>query len=111
MPRYSANHVPSYRLHKQSGQAIVTIGRRDYLLGRHGTPASREAYNRHIAAWFASNKSSLAVSAHRDTADSADAINAEQVNRNGRRVPATPTPRTPGLWPGPVTRLFPQHAT
>jgi integrase len=34
---------PSYRLHKQSGQAIVTLadgmgGRRDVLLGKHGTP-------------------------------------------------------------------------
>jgi hypothetical protein len=38
--------VPSYRLHRQSGQAVVTLpdglgGRRDVLPGRHGTPESR----------------------------------------------------------------------
>jgi uncharacterized protein (TIGR03000 family) len=37
---------PSYRLHQQSGQAIVTLadgfgGRKDFLLGPYGTPASK----------------------------------------------------------------------
>jgi hypothetical protein len=37
-------HVPSYRRHKATGQAIVTLpdglgNRRDVLLGRHGTSA------------------------------------------------------------------------
>jgi len=37
---------PSYRLHKQSGQAVVTLsdhggGRRDFLLGKFGTSESR----------------------------------------------------------------------
>jgi hypothetical protein len=46
--------VPSYRLHKQSGQAVVTLtdglgGRRDVLIGRHGTPESRTEYARVIA--------------------------------------------------------------
>lgn len=46
--------VPSYRLHKQSGQAVVTLSdglgrRRDVLLGRHGTPESRVEYARVIA--------------------------------------------------------------
>src|SRR4051812_35956110 len=44
------NEVPSYRLHKQSGQAIVTLTengvRRDVLLGKHGTPESKEEYER-----------------------------------------------------------------
>jgi hypothetical protein len=40
------NFIPSYRLHKQSGQAIVTLrdtgGRRhDVLLGLYGSPESR----------------------------------------------------------------------
>ena len=51
--------VPSYRRHKQSGQAIVTLpdgcgGRRDILLGKHGTQASRIEYARVIAEWEAS---------------------------------------------------------
>ena len=32
MPRL-VNSVPKYRKHKQSGQAIVTLNGRDYLLG------------------------------------------------------------------------------
>jgi hypothetical protein len=40
MPR-PRNHVPTYRLHKQSGQAINTNGtRREILLGRYGSPES-----------------------------------------------------------------------
>lgn len=45
MPR--SQKVPAYRLHKQSGQAIVTLVdlagvRKDVLLGRYGTDESRE---------------------------------------------------------------------
>lgn len=48
--------VPTYRLHKQSGQAVVTLvdptGRRkDVLLGRYGTTESRAEYARVIAEW------------------------------------------------------------
>lgn len=54
MPQY----VPAYRLHKQSGQAIVTLtdglgGRRDVLLGSHGTAESKSEYAAVIAQWFA----------------------------------------------------------
>jgi hypothetical protein len=50
--------VPSYRRHKQSGQAIVTLtdglgGRRDVLLGKLGTRESRAEYARVIAEWEA----------------------------------------------------------
>jgi integrase len=49
----SAAKPPSYRLHKPSGQAVVTISaggrRRDVYLGVHGTEASRRAYARVIA--------------------------------------------------------------
>ncbi len=33
MPKLKENQLPSYRLHKQSGQAIVTLSGRDHLLG------------------------------------------------------------------------------
>jgi integrase len=57
MPRQPS--VPSYRLHKQSGQAIVTLrdgfgNCRDVLLGEYGTPESRTEYARVIAEWEAS---------------------------------------------------------
>src|SRR5262249_24564886 len=46
--------VPSYRLHKQSGQAVVTLsdgtgGRRDVLLGKYGSPKSRADYTRVVS--------------------------------------------------------------
>lgn len=44
---------PSYRLHKASGQAVVTIAGRDHYLGRYDSPDSHEAYGRTIAAWKA----------------------------------------------------------
>jgi hypothetical protein len=48
------DRVPAYRLHKQSGQAVVTLPdglgrRRDVLLGRYGTPESRKEYARVLA--------------------------------------------------------------
>jgi integrase len=53
--------VPSYRLHKQSGQAVVTLtdgfgNRRDVLLGRHETPESRAEYARVILEWETSGR-------------------------------------------------------
>ena len=44
---------PSYRHHKPTGQAVVTIGGRDVYLGTHDTDESRERYNRLISEWFA----------------------------------------------------------
>jgi integrase len=44
--------IPSYRLHKPTGQAVVRLNGHDFYLGKHGTPASQEAYHRHIAEWL-----------------------------------------------------------
>jgi hypothetical protein len=46
------NTVPKYRKHKQSGQAIITLNGRDYLLGPHGTRASKIEYDRLIGEWL-----------------------------------------------------------
>jgi integrase len=53
--------IPTYRLHKQSGQAIVTLTdptgrRRDVLLGKHGTAESRKEYARVLAEWEAAGR-------------------------------------------------------
>lgn len=45
--------VPSYRLHKASGQAVVTLRGRDHYLGKHDTTQSRAAYNAIVAEWLA----------------------------------------------------------
>ncbi|MDA7979298.1 MAG: site-specific integrase [Pirellulales bacterium] len=55
MPRLSSR-VPSYRKHKASGQAIVTIAGKDHYLGPHGTAASKRAYDRLICEFLQSNR-------------------------------------------------------
>jgi hypothetical protein len=56
MPKLSPNQVPTYRLHKQSGQGVVTLSGRDVLLGTYGSPASREKYNRVVGEWQANGR-------------------------------------------------------
>ncbi|HEY8747121.1 MAG TPA: tyrosine-type recombinase/integrase [Tepidisphaeraceae bacterium] len=56
MPKLSADRVPSYCRHKQSGQATVYLDGRQILLAAHGTAASREKYNRLIAEWMANGR-------------------------------------------------------
>jgi integrase len=56
MPKLSPTAVPSYRLHRQSGQAIVTLNGRDVCLGKYDTPESRDKYNRLIAEWLANGR-------------------------------------------------------
>src|SRR5947209_15873084 len=48
--------IPSYRLHKPSGQAVVTLSGRDHYLGKYGSPESRAAYERLVAEWLASRR-------------------------------------------------------
>jgi integrase len=53
--------IPSYRRHKQSGQAIVSLpdgygGRRDILLGKYRTAVSRAEYARVLAEWEANDR-------------------------------------------------------
>ncbi|HEV3146287.1 MAG TPA: hypothetical protein VGZ47_20540 [Gemmataceae bacterium] len=49
--------IPSYRLHKQSGQAVVTLpdartGKgKDMLLGEYGSEESKKEYQRVIREW------------------------------------------------------------
>jgi integrase len=52
MPRLTKT-LPSYRLHRTSGQALVTLDGRDFYLGRHGTRSSRAEYDRLIGEWLA----------------------------------------------------------
>ena len=50
MPRKS---VPSYRLHKPSGQARTIIGGRHVYLGKYNSPESRQRYARLIPVTYA----------------------------------------------------------
>lgn len=48
--------TPSYRLHKSSGQAVVTLDGRDVYLGAYGSDASRSAYDRVVAEWLVNGR-------------------------------------------------------
>lgn len=48
---------PSYRLHKATRQAVVTIDGRTLYLGRYGSQASQEKYDRLILEWAANGRS------------------------------------------------------
>lgn len=50
------NRVPSYRLHKASGKAVVTLNGSDHYLGPHGSPESRTAYDRLIGERLANGR-------------------------------------------------------
>lgn len=76
------NKVPSYRQRNDSDQAIVTLmdamtkQRRDYWLGIHGTPESRERYHRLIAQWEAQGRT---LPSNHDTVASTAKITIEQM--------------------------------
>ena len=61
MPKLTRS-LPKYRKHKATGQAIVTIGCRDFYLGPHGTKASKTEYDRLISEWLAEGRLRLAAS-------------------------------------------------
>ena len=50
MPR--TTKPPSYRKHKPTGQAVVTIDGKDYYLGKHATVTSRKSYDALIGEWI-----------------------------------------------------------
>jgi hypothetical protein len=63
VPRLN-DRLPNYRLHRRSGQAIVTLNGRDHYLGRHGSDASRREYDRLIAQWPQSGRNSAPATDH-----------------------------------------------
>ena len=48
--------IPSYRRHKPSGQAIVSLDGRDFYLGPWRSRASRNEYDRVIGEWLAGGR-------------------------------------------------------
>jgi len=56
MPRLNGA-LPKYRKHRASGQAVVTLNRRDHYLGPYGTKASKCEYDRLISEYLNSGRS------------------------------------------------------
>ncbi len=50
------NCVPSYRRHKRSGQAAITLNGHDHYLGQYGTAKSRSLYERLIGERLNTNR-------------------------------------------------------
>jgi integrase len=59
MPKLSLTSTPSYRKHRATGQAVVTLNGRSHYLGRYGTAASKAEYNRLISEWLAGGRQLL----------------------------------------------------
>lgn len=57
MPRKM--RVPSYRLHRPSGQAVVTLSGHDHYLGLHGSAESQAEYRRLIAEYLAGSSATV----------------------------------------------------
>jgi len=74
MPRLT-RRLPSYRLHRASGQAIVTINGRDIYLGRHGTVESKAEYDRIIEEWLANHRQTAPVTSNGRSHEPSTSIN------------------------------------
>jgi integrase len=53
--------TPSYRHHKPTGQAVVTLSGQDLYLGKHGSTASRIEYDRLVAEWLSNGRNPIAT--------------------------------------------------
>jgi integrase len=62
MPKLTKS-APKYRLHKCSGQAMVTIAGKDHYLGPYGTDASRREWDRLVSDWLAAGRPVRAIDA------------------------------------------------
>lgn len=56
MARTHSHELPSYRLHKPKGLAVVRLNGRDIYLGKYGTDESKTAYERVIAEWLSNGR-------------------------------------------------------
>jgi integrase len=59
MPRTSPDFVPAYRKHKHTKQAWVVLSGKTHYLGRYGTKASRDEYDRLVAQWMANGRQTV----------------------------------------------------
>ena len=52
----AAARVPSYRRHKPTGKAVVTLNGKDHYLGKWNSKVSRVEYDRLIGEWLAGGR-------------------------------------------------------
>ncbi len=61
--------IPKLRLHKPSGQAVVTLNGRDFYLGCYESEESRTEYKRLVAEWLGSGHQVISASTNCGTSD------------------------------------------
>lgn len=76
--------IPSYRHHKATGQARVTLDGRDHYLGTFGTPESRARYDRLIAEYLGAGRRVVPVGQSITVAELADQYLRSEDARDGR---------------------------
>ena len=67
--------VPSYRLHKASGQAVVTLNGKDHYLGTYGSPDSHQRYEVLLSEWLGTGRQAISDSNGRSSAAPGVSIN------------------------------------
>jgi integrase len=112
MPRPA--RVPSYRLHKPSGQAVVTLGGHDHYLGRHDSAESRAEYDRLIAEWLAQGRQQPAAQEEPAGPTITEVLLRvwEEAEKHYRTPEGTPTRELDNLRDAlrPLSRLYGQTA-
>ncbi len=78
MPKLK-NKVPSYRLHKATGQAVVTLNGRDFYLETHNSAESREAYQAALNEWLASHRQRPPTKSRKRDTTSPDALTNNEI--------------------------------
>lgn len=78
MPKLK-NKVPSYRLHKATGQAVVTLNGRDIHLGAHNSAESREAYQAALNERLASHRQRPSSGSRERDATPADGLTINEI--------------------------------
>ncbi|HZZ79828.1 MAG TPA: hypothetical protein VFE62_15020, partial [Gemmataceae bacterium] len=56
--------IPTITKHKATGQAVVRLNGKDHYLGRYGTSAAKQKYERLIAEWLAGGRQPVADTEH-----------------------------------------------
>ncbi len=60
MPKLTRK-LPSYRLHKASGQGVITLNGKDVYLGTYGSAESKREYDRIVAEWLVNHRQDIAT--------------------------------------------------
>ncbi len=66
--------IPTYRLHRGSGQAVVTLSGKDFYLGPHSSTESKRRYQRLIAEYLADRETFLVKQVHQNDLTMAEII-------------------------------------